>query len=58
MGGSLSVLFDARSSSVITIEKRIEYLKQTPFFVYLSEEELKEYAKCFQTVELRSLDLC
>jgi CRP-like cAMP-binding protein len=54
MGASVSVSklcnFDKTS---ISNDRKIRYLEHTPFFQYLNEESIKEFAQCFPTT-LRS----
>jgi len=41
MGGAASKI------KRVTPEERIQYIKRTPFFLYLQDETLKEFANCF-----------
>lgn len=42
MGGAVSKLKKA------SLEDRVNYIKKTPFFLYLEDDTLKEFANCFQ----------
>ena len=50
MGGSISKrkAFWAKPSR----EQRVEYLKKTPFFIYLHGRTLDEFASCFSTFQI------
>ena len=47
MGGSIS-----KGPKCVPYHERLIYLKQTPFFLYLQDETLKEFARCFPYVTI------
>ena len=48
MGSGISSL---RKGGPISLEKRIKYLKETPFYQYLTAETINDFAECFpQTI--------
>ena len=53
MGSALS--FVKRSS--VPIEDRVNYIKNSPFLLYIPEEVLIEFAKCFPSVSMNEATL-
>lgn len=40
-----------RRSKILSVESKISCLKKTPFFLYLQEDLLEEFAQCFQYIK-------
>ena len=45
MGGAIS------KTKRLTLEERVQFIKGTPFFLYLEDSTLKEFAKCFSRID-------
>ena len=44
----MGAIVSKRHSKSLTLESKISCLKKTPFFLYLQDDLLEEFAKCFQ----------
>ena len=45
-----------KTDGVLSEEARIEFIKNSPFFMYLSDPMLKEFAHCFPAVRRTQLN--
>lgn len=38
------------SRAKLNLDEKIQYIKHTPFFLYLSQDNIEKFANCFPTV--------